>query len=118
MALAGFIHVYIFFMESVLWGQPRTNRTFGVSAEQAEHSRLFAFNQGYYNLFLAIAALGGVVLFLTDRQTVGITLMCYSSLSMIGAAVVLYCAQRKLLRAALIQGLPPLIGLIFLVLQS
>lgn len=112
--LAGAIHVYIFMMESIHWGKPNTNRTFGISAEQAEQNRLFAFNQGYYNLFLALAAFIGIALVIGDQKVAGTTLMAYSSLSMLGAASVLLYSQRKLVRPALIQGLPPLIGLIFL----
>jgi len=115
--LSGAVHVYIFFMESILWGKPRINRVFGVSPEQAEHNRLLAFNQGYYNLFLAVAALSGVAFVVADQRVIGLTLMIYSSLSMIGAAIALFCSQRRLIRAALVQGLPPLIGLIFLALH-
>ena len=114
---AGAIHLYIFLMESFLWGRQRINKVFGVSPAQAEQNRLFAFNQGFYNLFLAIAAFLGVVLVLKDQSTVGSTLMIYSSASMLGAAVVLFFSERKLIRAALIQGLPPALGLIFLALR-
>lgn len=112
--LASSIHFYVFAMESFLWGRPRTNRTFGMSAEQAEHNRLFAFNQGYYNLFLAIGSLAGVILSGLGHPEIGFTLMFYSGASMTVAALVLFCSQRKLVRAALVQGLPPLLGLIFL----
>lgn len=112
--LAGLIHVYIFFMESVLWGRPRTNRAFGVSKEVAEHNRLFAFNQGFYNLFLAIAALTGAALNAGAPTSTGTTLMGYAMASMLGAALVLLYSQSKLIVPALIQGLPPLLSLIFL----
>lgn len=99
-------------MESILWGRPRVNRVFGVSPEQSEQNRLFAFNQGFYNLFLAVAAFAGIVIVKMGQQNIGFTLMAYSSLSMIGAALVLLLSNRKLLSAALIQGLPPLLGLV------
>lgn len=115
--LAALTHLYIFAMESVLWGKPRTNKAFRLSAEQAEQNRLFALNQGFYNLFLAVAAIVGIV-FSTGhgRTAIGITLMAYAALSMFGASVVLFCSQRKLIVPALIQGLPPLLGLISLAL--
>ncbi len=113
--LAGIIHFYIFCLESLLWGRPKTNRTFGMSAETAEQNRLFAFNQGFYNLFLGIGAVAGVVVGLDNG--IGKTLVVYSLVCMLLAAVVLIFSNRKLLRPALIQGLPPLLGLIFLVLQ-
>lgn len=110
--IAACVHIFIFIMESILWGQPTTNRAFGVNAEQAEQNRLFAFNQGYYNLFLAVAAIVGVVLLNLDHSLIANTLMIYSSLSMLGAALVLFYSKKSLIRPALIQGLPPLLGLV------
>ena len=66
--LAGAIHIYIFVMESLLWGRPMTNKSFAMSAEMAEHNRLFAFNQGFYNLFLALTRVEGLY-FPTDRES-------------------------------------------------
>lgn len=113
--LAGVIHVYIFSLESIFWGRPKTNRVFGISSEAAEQNRLFAFNQGFYNLFLSVAAIGGLAIGLNNA--VGKTLVAYSLMSMLLAAIVLIFSNRKLLRAALIQGVPPLLGLTFLALQ-
>ena len=112
--LAAFIHFYIFVVESLLWGKPRTNKVFRITPEQAEQNRQFAFNQGFYNLFLAIAAAAGSILCATGTITIGFTLMAYATLSMLAAALVLICSQRNLIRAALIQGLPPLLALICL----
>jgi putative membrane protein len=112
--LASLIHLYIFTMESLLWGRPRTNRTFGISQDVAEHNRLFAFNQGFYNLFLALGAAGGIAADLHGDGTLAISLKAYTCLSMFGAAVVLLFSQPKLLRAVLIQGVPPALGLIAL----
>lgn len=112
-SLAGLIHVYIFVLESVLWGRPKTNKVFGVSPEQAEQSRLFAFNQGFYNLFLAVAMLGGLALSYSPSYAIaGTTLTIYAGLSMFGAAIVLVCSQPKLIRAACIQGVPPVLALV------
>jgi putative membrane protein len=111
-SVAAVIHIYIFLMESIWWGRPKTNRTFGVTDLQAEQNRLFAFNQGYYNLFLALASLLGVVLVFSNQLVVGSTLIVYSSFSMFGAALVLLYSKKNLIRAALIQGVPPLLGLI------
>lgn len=112
-AVAGVIHLYIFSLESLFWGRPKTNRVFGLSAEKAEQNRLLAFNQGFYNLFLGVGAFGGVAFGLDS--VVGKTLAEYSLLSMLAAAIVLIFSNRKLLRAALVQGLPALMGLVFLI---
>jgi len=53
-ALAALSHVYIFTMESLTWTSARTRATFGTTAQEAETTKLLAFNQGFYNLFLAI----------------------------------------------------------------
>lgn len=104
-------------MESLLWGKPRINKVFALTSEQAEQNRLFAFNQGFYNLFLAIAGFLGIALVNGALVAAGKALMIYSAASMLGAALVLLGSSRGLIRPALIQGLPPLLGLIFLALQ-
>ncbi|MCB0378995.1 MAG: DUF1304 domain-containing protein [Bdellovibrionales bacterium] len=116
--IAGIIHVYIFLMESLLWGSPKTNKAFGVSAEMAEANRLFAFNQGYYNLFLAIAVFLGVGLSFTEFAIAANTLIVYSSLSMLGAALVLISSNRKMIRPALVQGFPPFLAVVFWLLKK
>jgi len=61
--LAAVIHVIIFVMESVLWSRPATWRRFGLrSQDDADTTKSMAFNQGFYNLFLAIGAALGIVL--------------------------------------------------------
>ncbi len=49
-ALAALLHVYIFTMESLTWTSARTRAAFGTTAEEAETTKLLAFNQGFYNL--------------------------------------------------------------------
>ena len=111
LVLAGVIHFYIFVLESLFWGRPKTNLVFGLTPEGAEQNRLFAFNQGFYNLFLAVGEITGVCL-LRSQPAVGATLIVFSSCSMLGAAFVLLVSQPKLIRAVLVQGLPPLLGLV------
>ena len=116
--LSGVIHIYIFVMESVLWGRPKINKTFGMPEEVAESNRLFAFNQGIYNLFLAAGALLGAGMTFAGPSTIANTLIVYSCLSMVGASLALLYSARHLLRPALIQGLPPLTALILLALHG
>lgn len=52
-ALIALEHMYFLVLEMFLWTQPRTRAAFGMSAEQAEQSRVLAANQGLYNGFLA-----------------------------------------------------------------
>lgn len=117
-ALAALIHVYIFFLESMTWTKASTRKVFGIrSAEDAELTRPLAYNQGFYNLFLALGTVAGLVMIgsATFSQA-GFAVAIFALLSMVLAAVVLITSNPKLARAALIQGAVPLVGLMFLVL--
>ena len=52
-ALIALEHIYFLVLEMFLWTKPRTRAAFGMSAEQAEQSKVLAANQGLYNGFLA-----------------------------------------------------------------
>lgn len=52
-ALVALEHAYFLALEMFLWTKPRTRATFGMSAEQAEQTKVLAANQGLYNGFLA-----------------------------------------------------------------
>jgi putative membrane protein len=118
--LAALLHVYIFLMESVQWTQPRIWKRFGVPDQAtADATKPMAYNQGFYNLFLAIGAIIGIVLFWTgDAGTVagiaGRTLVLFSLGSMAAAALVLVTTGAKYVRAALVQGTLPLIGFVLI----
>ncbi len=101
------IHVYIFCLESIWWGKPKTNRVFGVTDANAQVMRGAMFNQGFYNLFLAIALLVGFFWSAQPGNEVQAqALKDYAALSILGAALVLWLSEPKLMRASLIQGSP------------
>ena len=52
-ALIALEHIYFLVLEMFLWEKPRTRAAFGMSAEQAEATKVLAANQGLYNGFLA-----------------------------------------------------------------
>ncbi len=109
--LAALVHVYIFVLESLRWTAPATRRVFGTTAEQAETTRALAYNQGFYNLFLAIVTVVGVLLLGTQRSA-GIALVLAGTGSMLAAALVLVLHDRRMLRAAAVQGALPLLGVV------
>lgn len=113
-ALAALLHVYIFVLESVRWMQPSTWRIFNVrDREQAEILRPMAYNQGFYNLFLAIGAVAGLVLYFDGNlPNVARALVLFSTASMAAAAIVLTTTGPGYLRPALVQGTLPLIGFV------
>ena len=113
-ALAALLHVYIFVLESVRWMQPSTWRIFNVrDREQAEILRPMAYNQGFYNLFLAIGAAAGLVLFFGGNlPDAARALILFSTASMAAAAIVLTTTGPGYLRPAFVQGTLPLIGFV------
>ena len=107
-ALAGAIHVLFFCMESLWWTKPAVFRRFRSTEAQAQMTKSLAFNQGFYNLFLAGGALGGLALIATGHRQAGMILVAWNCASMLAAAVVLAASSPQMMRGALIQGLPPL----------
>lgn len=115
-ALASALHVYIFVLESVLWTAPRTRATFGTSAEEAAATRELAFNQGFYNLFLAIVTAVGIVAVAIGATAVGSALVFAGAGSMLLAALVLLLSSPDKARAAITQGTLPLLAVLLLAL--
>jgi len=110
-AVAALLHVYIFVLESVRWEHPATRRVFGTSAETAATTKGLAYNQGFYNLFLAVGAAAGAVVAPADRA-VGLTLLLFACGSMLAAALVLLLSDRSKTRAALVQGTVPALAVL------
>lgn len=111
--LAALLHIWIFVLESIRWMHPSTWRLFGVRTdEQAQTLRPMAYNQGFYNLFLAVGVLAGLVLLAVGLPYAGRTLILFATASMTAAAVVLTTTGPGYLRPALIQGALPLLGFV------
>jgi putative membrane protein len=114
--LASLVHVYIFVMESLTWTSPRTRATFGTTEQEAQTTKLLAFNQGFYNLFLAIVTAVGMVAVFTGHRAVGAALVFAGVGSMLAAAAVLLVSSPDKARAAATQGTFPLIAIVLLVI--
>jgi putative membrane protein len=116
--IAGLIHIAIFLFESVLWSRSSTWKRFGVKTqEEADVLRPMAYNQGFYNVFLALGAGAGLIMLASSNvQQAGAALSIFVLLSMLLASIVLLFSNPKLARAAAFQGVAPLIGLIFLII--
>jgi len=112
--LAALLHVYIFVMESLTWTSPRTRAVFGTTAEEAQTTKELAFNQGFYNLFLAVVAAVGIVVAVSGHRSVGVALVLASVGSMLAAAVVLLASSPDKARAAVTQGVFPLVAVALL----
>jgi putative membrane protein len=113
------IHVYIFVLESLLWDRSSTRRAFGLTLDEAKVTKLFALNQGFYNLLLAIAIVVGWflrhgILMMNDGALIGNVLIVYGLASISIAGLVLFLSARRLWRSALLQVVPALLALIVL----
>ncbi len=82
----------------------------------AETTKELAFNQGFYNLFLAIVTAVGMVAVFTGHLAVGAALVFAGVGSMLAAAAVLLVSSPDKARAAATQGTFPLIAIVLLVI--
>ena len=114
--LGGLLHVYIFTMESLTWTSKRTRAAFGTTAEEAETTKLLAFNQGFYNLFLAIITGVGIGAVEIGHRGIGAALILAGVGSMAAASAVLLASAPDKARAALTQGTFPVIAVVLLVI--
>ncbi|MFT4305415.1 MAG: DUF1304 domain-containing protein [Microbacterium sp.] len=113
--IAALVHVYIFVLESWRWRHPRTRAIFGIrTEEEARVTAPLAFNQGFYNLFLAVVAALGILFVVVGSPTVGGTLVFAGAGSMVAAGLVLVVASPSRARAALVQAVAPLIAIVLL----
>ncbi len=113
--IAALVHVFIFYLESIAWTGERARAVFGTgTAERAAATREIAFNQGFYNLFLAVAVFLGIVLHITGQPVVSSTLVFTGAGSMVAASLVLLLSSPDKASAALKQGVIPALGVIAL----
>ena len=110
-SLAALLHVYIFYLEVFAWEKPAARKAFGeASVEELAITRFFAYNQGVYNLLLAIIAGIGVAM----RNP---ALMLAGAGSMIVAAAALALKSPKHRGAAMKQCVFAVIGVVCLVVS-
>jgi putative membrane protein len=110
--VAGLFHVYVFALESLLFRRPPVQRLFLGHDDAGRDALVLAFNQGFYNLFLAAGAIGGVIAVHAGSTPAGRAVALYACACMVGAGVVLVASERRLWRGALGQAVPPLIALV------
>jgi putative membrane protein len=104
-ALVAAEHIYILVLEMFLWTTPRTRASFGMSAEQAEQSKVLAANQGLYNGFLAAGLIWALIAPVTYATQLALFfLACVVVAGLYGGAT----ANRRIF---LVQALPAAIVL-------
>lgn len=113
-ALAGLFHLAVFALESVLFRKPSTWKRFRIASRtDAEVVRPWAFNQGFYNLFLALGALGGLVAGGDEGHAISL----FACACMAGAGLVLIASDRRMARPAALQAVPPIVALVLTVIR-
>jgi putative membrane protein len=115
--LAAIVHVYIFVLESLRWEAPATRAVFGTDETTAAITKPLAYNQGFYNLFLAVGTAVGIGFAGPDRHA-GVALIVLATGSMLAAAFVLITSDASKARGAIIQGTFPLIALLDLLVWA
>ena len=94
---------------------PRARAVFDATAEEADTAMLLAFNQGFYNLFLALVTAVGIAMVILGHRSVGSALILAGVGSMLAAALVLVASAPEKKRAAVTQGAFPLVATVLLV---
>jgi len=103
--LVALVHVYIVYLEMVLWDTPRGHKAFNLKPEFASASKVLAANQGLYNGFLAAGLIWGLYLGAAGFQVKVFFLLCVAIAGLYGAATV----GRKIL---FIQTVPAVLALL------
>ncbi|MGL5405457.1 MAG: DUF1304 domain-containing protein [Propionibacteriaceae bacterium] len=114
---AALLHCFIFYLESLAWTSQRARAVFGMSLDEAKRTTDLAYNQGFYNLFLAIEVFVGAAFLVVGCKAVGLTLVFAGIASMLAAAIVLALKFADKRGAAFKQGLFPLLAIIFLAIS-
>lgn len=114
--LSAALHVFIFYLEVFAWDKPVARKIFGPqSKEELAITSFYAYNQGVYNLALAVIAFAGAAL--TPSHTVlGAALALAGCGSMLLAALALGLKSPRHREAAVKQGTLPLLTVICAVL--
>ena len=121
--VAAGVHLLAFVWESLLFRRPSVHEgIFRIGGSDVPAAHLWAFNVGFYNLFLASGAIAGVILWWAGQDTPGRTLVVYTCLFMFLAGIALAASDRLALSrqrgdgvvGALSQSAPPLVALISL----
>ena len=87
------------------------HKVFGVREDDAAAVSGFAYNQGFYNLLLALTSAYGYYLMLSEKTFhFGAGMLCASSIVQAGAGFILFSSGgKKYVIVACMQGLAPLL---------
>ncbi len=121
--VAALVHVLAFVWEVVLFHRPGVHQDiFRIPAGDLPAVRLWSFNVGFYNLFLAAAPIAGLLAYHAGQLAVGRALVLYGCGFMFLAGIVLAISDRLAmsrpkgagLAGALSQSGPALVAIVAL----
>ena len=110
--VAAAVHVFVWPLESFLYGRPWVRVFLTGSTADAPEVRLWRFNVGFYNLFLALGLIAGFVALRLGHEPPGRPLIIYVSVFMIGGGIMLLFSAPRLCPGSLGQAAPPLVVLL------
>ena len=119
------VHILVFVGESIFWLEPviyeqavtKIDAFTDVSSyEQAKILEVLFFNQGFYNLFIALGGIAGMILYRYGKSQAGIALICYTCMFAFGASLVL-ASSTTAYPGSLVQGGPPALAIMGLYLS-
>ncbi|WP_030234604.1 DUF1304 domain-containing protein [Streptomyces sp. NRRL S-350] len=104
--IAAAIHLVVWPLESFLYGHPRVRYLLTGNTADAPEVRLWRFNVGFYNLFLALGLVTGLVLLHSGHSGPGRSVILYIAAFMVAGGITLFASEPKLWRGALGQAVP------------
>jgi putative membrane protein len=119
--LCALIHLVVFVWESILFHRPSVHRDiFKVATDDVPAVQLWSFNVGFYNLFLALGLIAGVVALQLGHEATGRALVINGCAFMVCAGIVLAVSDRLAMSrprgsgigGAVAQSLPALVALV------
>ncbi|MEO9571071.1 MAG: DUF1304 domain-containing protein [Polaribacter sp.] len=106
-SLVALIHVYIVYLEMVIWTSKKSMKAFGIETKEfAEKTKVMAANQGLYNGFLAAGLIWSLIIEETSFSL--FFLLCVLIAGIYGA----YSTKKK--NILIIQSLPAFVGILLL----
>lgn len=110
-AVAVAVHTGFFVLETLAFNHPRVRRLFGVPGSDDSRSlRIFAANQGVYNLALAVVVAVGIAVAWDGALALGFGIALAGLAVMVVAALALVVSSPRMWLGAVVQGLPSAIG--------
>ena len=114
LSLSALLHIVFFKIESIDFMKPEVLARFKLNETSGSFVRVWAFNQGFYNLFLAIGLFYSLYLLYKKEHRTGKTLANFILLTIVGAGCVLYFSAPNSTLGAALQAMPALFGFLSL----